>query len=107
MTTLNSSPHLTRQHWAVLIFAWAVWFCGFFSLTLLTFLLQPVQDTFGPSERGLAWLTGIAIGMTGVGGFVFGALADRLGRKTSSAIAVATFCAGNLLSAVGKSFVLL
>ncbi len=101
---LNSSPHLTRQHWAVLAFAWAVWFSGFFSLTLLTFLLQPVQDAFGPSERGLAWLTGIAIGMTGVGGFVFGALADRLGRKASSAIAVATFCAGNLLTAVAPTF---
>jgi len=106
VTTLNASPHLTRQHWAVLAFAWAVWFCGFFSLTLLTFLLQPVQDAFGPSERGLAWLTGIAIGMTGVGGFVFGALADRLGRKTSSAIAVLTFSLGNLLTAAAPTFVL-
>ncbi len=104
MATLNESPHLTRQHWAILTFAWAVWFCGFFSLTLLTFVLQPVQDAFGPSEAALSWLTGIAIGMTGVGGFVFGALADRLGRKRSSAIAVVTFCAGNLLTAFAPSF---
>ncbi|MEO8505476.1 MAG: MFS transporter [Acidobacteriota bacterium] len=106
MTTLNESPHLTRQHWAILAFVWAVWFFGFFSLTLLTFLLQPVQDAFGPSESALAWLTGTAIGMTGVGGFVFGALSDRIGRKRSSALAVITFCAGNFLSALAPSFLI-
>lgn len=103
---LHASTHLTRQHWAVLAFAWAVWFCGFYSLTLLTFLLPQVQAAFAPGERGLAWLTGVAIGMTGVGGFVFGALADRLGRKRSSALAVVTFSAGNLLSALAPSFAL-
>lgn len=106
VAALNESPHLTRQHWAILAFAWSVWFFGFYSLTLLTFLLQPVQDTFGPSENGLAWLTGTAIGATGVGGFLFGGLADRFGRRASSAIAVVTFCAGNLLSALAPTFLL-
>jgi MFS family permease len=103
---LNASPHLLPQHWAVLAFALGVWFFGFYSLTLLTFLLPQVQAAFGPDETGLAWLTGVAIGMTGVGGLLFGALADRLGRKHSSALAVVTFSLGNLLSAVAPTFAL-
>ena len=38
--------------------------------------------------------------MSGVGGFVFGWLADALGRRTSIAVAIVTFVAGNLLCAL-------
>jgi MFS family permease len=92
------------KHWLILVFAWLVWLTGFASLMLMSFVLGPVKEAFGPSELGLAWLTGLAIGATGVGGFVFGALADRAGRRSSMAIAVLAFVAGNLASALAPSF---
>lgn len=101
---LNQSPHLTREHRAILLFAWGAWCAGFFSLMLLTFLLEPVKNAFGASEVGLAWLTGIAIGATGVGGFLFGWLSDQLGRRTSLRLAIVTFGVGNLLSALAPGF---
>lgn len=101
---LNEALHLGRHHHLILIFAWSVWFLGFYSLTLLTFLLEPVKRAFGPTELGLAWLMGIAIGATGVGGLLFGWLADRIGRRTSIRLAVATIAVGNALSAIAPQF---
>jgi MFS family permease len=101
---LHLAERPTAQHWRILVFAWLVWLTGFASLMLMSFVLEPVKRAFGPSEIALAWLTGLAIGATGVGGFLFGALADRAGRRTSMAIAVLAFVAGNLASALAPSF---
>ncbi|HEV8630382.1 MAG TPA: MFS transporter [Thermoanaerobaculia bacterium] len=104
MPLLHESLRPTAQHWRILLFAWLVWLTGFASLMLMTFVLEPIKKAFGPSEIELAWLTGLAIGATGVGGFVFGALADRAGRRPSMAIALLAFAAGNLASALAPSF---
>jgi MFS family permease len=91
----------------VVLLAFLVWWLGFYSLTVLGFLLEPIRLHFGLSEMELAWLTGLGIGASGVGGFVFGWLADRLGRRTSMAIALATFGLGHLLAAAAPSFAVL
>jgi MFS family permease len=104
LALLHEHARPTARHWRILTFAWLVWLTGFASLMLMSFVLEPVKRAFGPSELGLAWLTGLAIGATGVGGFVFGALADRAGRRTSMAAAVVAFVAGNLLCALAPSF---
>lgn len=101
---LNRAESLTPAHRRILAFAWGGWFTGFGSLMLLSFLLEPVKRQFGPSEIQLAWLTGTAIGASGVGGFVFGWLADAFGRKTSIAVAILTFVCGNVLAALAPSF---
>jgi len=101
---LHLSDRLTGQHWRILAFAWLVWLTGFASLMLMSFVLEPVKRAFGPTELELAWLTGLAIGATGVGGFLFGALADRAGRRTSMVVAVLAFAAGNVASALAPSF---
>jgi MFS family permease len=104
VTLLNESQRITPTHWAILGFAWGAWLFGFASLTVLSFLLGTLQRTFGPSESQLAWLTGVAIGATGAGGFLFGGLSDSAGRRASTWIAVATFTAGNALSAFAPDF---
>jgi MFS family permease len=101
---LHEANRPTAHHWRILVFAWLVWLGGFASLMLMSFVLGPVKAAFGPSELALAWLTGLAIGATGVGGFVFGALADRAGRRTSMAVAVLAFVAGNVACALAPSF---
>ena len=100
---LHLSERPTAQHWLILVFAWLVWMTGFASLMLMSFLLSPVQREFGLSEIELGWLTGLAIGATGVGGFLFGALADRAGRRTSMALAVLAYAGGNLVAALAPS----
>ncbi|HEX5758678.1 MAG TPA: MFS transporter [Thermoanaerobaculia bacterium] len=92
-----------RAHRRVLAFAWGAWCAGFYSLMLLSFVLQPVQDELGLSERGLAWLTAAGVGATGAGGLLFGWMSDRLGRRLSLVVAIAAFCLGNALCALAPS----
>ncbi len=86
-----------------LAFAWAAWCTGFYSLMLFSFVLQPVQDEFGLTEGELALVTAVGVGMTGVGGLLFGWMSDRLGRRASLVAAGAAFCAGNALCGVAGS----
>jgi len=79
----------------VLLFAWGAWFAGFYSLMLLSFLLQPVQEDLRLDEDSLAVLTGVGVGFTGAGGFLFGWMSDRLGRRFSLFLAIASFSLGN------------
>ncbi len=99
MAWLNQGERLGRAHYAILGFAWGAWLFGFYSLMLLSFVAAPVKAAFGPTPAEFAWLTGAAIGATGVGGLIFGWLSDAVGRRRSIWIAVLTFTAGNLLSA--------
>ena len=69
-------------HRRILAFAWGAWCTGFYSLMLLSFVLQPIQDEFGLSEgRAGAGSPRVGVGMTGVGGLLFGWMSDRLGRR--------------------------
>jgi MFS family permease len=100
---LSDLPRLTGRHWHILAFAWLAWAAGFFTLMLLSFVLQPIQDAFHLSEVELARLTAVGVGMTGVGGFLFGWMSDRLGRGVSLRAAIATFAAADLLCYLAPS----
>ena len=75
--SLHTRP--VAAHGRILALAWGAWASGFFSLMLLSFVLQPLQDAFGLSEAALARLTAVGVGMTGAGGLLFGWLSDRFG----------------------------
>lgn len=100
---LNQAPRLRGEHFWILLFAWGTWLTGFSSLTILSFLLTPIQQDFAPNESQLAWLTGLGIGASGAGGLLFGWLADRWGRRRSIALAITTFSLANLLCALAPS----
>ncbi|HXO26532.1 MAG TPA: MFS transporter, partial [Thermoanaerobaculia bacterium] len=99
--SLHTRP--VAAHGRILALAWGAWAAGFFSLMLLSFVLQPLQDAFGFSEAGLARLTAIGVGMTGAGGLLFGWLSDRLGRRASLGFAIAAFGLGNALCGLAPS----
>jgi MFS family permease len=92
-----------EAHRWILAFAWGAWATGFYSLMLLSFLLQPIQDVFGLSEGDLATLTAVGVGMTGVGGLLFGWMSDRLGRRASMAVSIAAFSIGNAACALAPN----
>ncbi|HEY4575726.1 MAG TPA: hypothetical protein VIJ26_17235, partial [Thermoanaerobaculia bacterium] len=64
-TRLSDHDRPVAAHRWILAAAWGIWCTGFYSLTLLSFLLPPIQKAFGASEGDLATLTAVGVGMTG------------------------------------------
>jgi MFS family permease len=97
---LSDHARPTRAHLRVLALAWGAWLTGFYSLMILSFLLQPIRAELGLTESQVAWLTGVGVGMSGVGGLLFGWMSDRMGRRASLALSIAAFSVGNVLCAL-------
>jgi MFS family permease len=97
---LSDHARPTGAHLRVLALAWGAWCTGFYSLMILSFILKPIQQDLGLSVQDLAWLTGVGVGMSGVGGFLFGWMSDRLGRRASLAVSIAAFSIGNIICAL-------
>lgn len=96
--SLHDRP--VAAHARILALAWWAWAAGFCSLSLVSFVLQPLQDAFALSEDALARLTAVGVGASGAGGLLFVWMSDRLGRRASLAAAVAAFGLGNLVCAL-------
>lgn len=81
----------------VYLFALLGWTFDFYDLVLLGFIKDPVARDLHllPSEE--AWLLGVALGASGVGGIVAGALADRIGKRTMLAWTVLVYSVGALV----------
>jgi MFS family permease len=85
-------------------FAFLGWAFDFYDLVLIGFVKAPVGDTFHLSEASEAWMLGVALGSSGVGGIVAGALADRLGKRDVLAATVLLYSVGSLVAGVAPSF---
>jgi MFS family permease len=81
----------------VYLFALLGWTFDFYDLVLLGFLMDPVARDMGLSQSSKAWLLGVALGSSGIGGIVAGALADRIGKRTMLAWTVLIYSAGSLV----------
>src|SRR5262245_61850495 len=76
--------------------AWAGWLFDFYDLILYTFLLAPISEDLGFGRDVHAVILGASLGATAVGGLIFGALADRFGRKPVLQATILTYSAGVL-----------
>ena len=81
----------------VYLFALLGWTFDFYDLVLLGFLMEPVARDLGLSQGSKGWLLGVALGSSGIGGIVAGALADRIGKRTMLAWTVLIYSAGSLV----------
>ena len=101
---LSDHDRPVAAHRWILAAAWGIWCTGFYSLTLLSFLLPQIQGELGVTEADLATLTAVGVGMTGIGGLLFGWMSDRLGRRASMALSIAAFSLGNAACAFAPGF---
>ena len=81
----------------IYLFALLGWTFDFYDLVLLGFLMDPVARDLDLSPTSKAWLLGVALGASGVGGIVAGALADRIGKRTMLAWTVLIYSVGSLI----------
>jgi MFS family permease len=87
----------TRSIAKVYLFALLGWTFDFYDLVLLGFLMDPVARDLDLTPTAKAWLLGVALGASGVGGIAAGALADRVGKRTMLAWTVLVYSAGSLV----------
>jgi MFS family permease len=85
-------------------FAFLGWAFDFYDLVLLGFLKEPVGRTFNLSEASEAWMLGVALGSSGVGGIVAGSLADRIGKRDVLAATVLLYSLGSLVAGAAPVF---
>lgn len=87
-------------HRKILGFAWVGWIFDFYDLNLLSFLIAstPIAKDLNLGPQQQAWALGSSLAFTAVGGLVFGALADRYGRRPMLMATILIYSAGTCAS---------
>jgi len=81
----------------IFLFAFFGWAFDFYDLVLLGFIKDDVGRDLHLTHTAESWLLGVALGASGVGGIVAGALADRIGKRTMLASTIALYSLGSLV----------
>jgi putative MFS transporter len=95
-----SRPFPTR----LFLFAFLGWTFDFYDLVLLGFVKGHVGKTFALTHSAEAWMLGVALGTSGLGGILTGWLADRFGKRDILAATVLLYSLGSLVAGVAPSF---
>ena len=88
-----------RFPFKIWLISFAGWTFDFYDLVLFSFLLIPIGHELGLTATQEAWLLGVALGGSGVGGIVFGYLSDIHGRKNVMMWTICLYSLGTALTA--------
>lgn len=92
----NTVPNARFKTTALL--CWLGWVFDFYDLILIAFLIPAIEHSLQIPASQSAWLLGIGLGASGLGGILFGWLADLYGRKKILTFTVILFSLGMLAS---------
>ena len=95
---------LREGRWRFLLFCFLGWVCDFYSLILYTFLMPAISRDLGLVDKEQAWINGLSLLATAIGGFLFGRVADRAGRRPAFALSVGLYSVGSGLCAFADGF---
>ncbi|HVT04099.1 MAG TPA: MFS transporter [Thermoanaerobaculia bacterium] len=84
-TSLLSVP---ARAWKALVAAQLGWMLDAMDFLLFTFALRAIQKEFGLSSASMGLLTSVSLIASGLGGILFGRLADRIGRVTAMSVSI-------------------
>jgi MFS family permease len=90
--------------WRVLVFCWFGWVFDFYDLILFSFTKRTIAAELEIAPVAIGWIEGWSLAATAVGGFLFGRLADRFGRRGAMVGSIVVFSAGALLTGVASGF---
>jgi MFS family permease len=82
----------------------AGWMFDFYDLVLFSFLLIPIGRDLGLTSGEEAVLLGVALGASGIGGIIFGYLADKYGRRAVMTWTILVYSIGTALTAFSIGF---
>jgi MFS family permease len=89
----------------VLLFCWLGWVFDFYDLMLFAFLRVGIAEELRLELTSeVAWIDGLTLAATAVGGFAFGRFADRRGRRRALQASILVYSGGALLTAFADGF---
>lgn len=88
----------------MLLFCWLGWVFDFHDLILFSFTKGMVGRELGLDGSALAWIEGVGLFASAVGGLVFGRLADRVGRRRAMTASILVYSLGALATAAADGF---
>jgi MFS family permease len=94
---------VTKFPTKLFLFAFFGWAFDFYDLVLLGFVKDDVARSLHLGHTGEAWMLGVALGTSGVGGIIAGWLADRLGKRTMLSTTIFFYSAGSLFSGLAPN----
>ncbi|MCC7399357.1 MAG: MFS transporter [Planctomycetes bacterium] len=97
-------PLFADGRWRVLLFCWLGWVFDFYDLILFSFTKGRVAETLQLGSGSVAWIEGWSLLATAVGGFLFGRVADRVGRRAAMTASIVVFSLGALLTGLAGGF---
>ncbi len=96
---MSDRPFPTR----LFLFAFFGWTFDFYDLVLLGFLKEDVGKSFHLNHQTEAWMLGVTLGTSGLGGIVCGALADRVGKRTMLSSTILLYSAGSVVAGLAPN----
>ena len=87
----------------VLVFCWLGWLFDFYDLVLFAFTKSRIASDLGLDLRQtIPWVEGWTFLATAIGGFLFGRIADRHGRRSALQLSIAVYSIGALATSFAE-----
>jgi MFS family permease len=94
---------VTKFPLKLFLFAFFGWAFDFYDLVLLGFVKDDVSKSFHLGPTAEAWMLGVALGTSGLGGILAGALADRFGKRHMLATTIFFYSFGSLFTGLAPN----
>lgn len=95
---MDAAPGVENRFKTTAGLCWLGWVFDFYDLILIAFLIPSIEHSLHMQPSHAAWLLGVGLGASGLGGILFGWLADLYGRKRILTITVILFSLGMFAS---------
>ena len=94
----------SKDHSPAVIAGFSGWLLDAFDFFLITFCLTGIAHEFRKSDAQIALLITMTLAFRPVGGFVFGFIADRYGRRMPLMINIGVFAVAEILTGLAPSY---
>jgi MFS transporter, SHS family, lactate transporter len=98
---------VVSNHWAAVTAGFTGWLLDAFDFFLVTFCLTSMAKEFHKTDAQIALVITMTLAFRPVGGFVFGMMADRYGRRLPLMINIGFFAVAEILTGLAPNYTVL
>jgi MFS family permease len=94
---------ISRSQWLTFYAAFGGWTLDAMDLLLYVYALPKIRDTFALTDTEAAWLFGVTLASSAIGGALFGVISDYIGRIRALTLSILMYSVFTGLSAVSPN----